>query len=384
MVNPSSIAELYNFDHWSEEHWKMIEVYLKDYASKGGKNIATTLYNEPWHKPWLQNTTRSQTAIGYKSMVNWTKGKDGKWKFDFTIFDRYVELAERLGIDESINAFSMTPFLTNQTIEYFDKNEGKMKNLEMSVYDDLYKEVWSQFLVSFEDHLRSKRLFERTFLGFDERPKKIMNVIYKLIDQHAPEFLEHIFISGHPEVGEKAQNLSISYMFFPDQKLEKRAVVPVTPTIQDRASKNRTTTFYLCAEPGHPNTLTYSPAVESRLIPWLALKHKTDGYLRWSYNNWTKDPFNKPVFIHSQGDDYYVYPGDEGPISSIRWELLNDGIEDFELFKLVQENSKISNDSLQIAIELATRNEDGRYKNIDDISKARNILIKKNVSHKLD
>lgn len=374
-LNPSAIADFYKMEHWSEPHWAMISKYLKDYASRGGKNIATTITHEPWHKPWLNNTTRSQIAFGYRSMIQWTKNLNGDWEFDYTVFDRYVEMATKLGIDEAINAFSMTPFHTKQKMHYFNEKTKSYEEIELDIKDEEYKVLWSTFLVNFKAHLQTKKLFERTYLGFDEKSEEDMIILHDIIKGSVPEFLDKILIAGHPEAGQHASNLSISYMFFPEQPLEKRAIVPVLPTIDERQANGKKTTFYLCAEPNHPNTLTYSPAIESQLIPWLALKYNTDGYLRWAYNNWTKKPFKNPVFLHNQGDDYYVYPGKEGPISSIRWELLKEGIEDFELFKVVKEAGSVSENNLQKAIELAVRNEDGRYKSTDDFIIARNLLF---------
>ena len=71
-----------------------------------------------------------------------------------------------------------------------------------------------------------------------------------------------------------------------------------------------------------------------------------------------------------------VYPGNEGPVSSIRWELLKDGIEDFELYQLIEElaSTDSASKTLNQAIEMATRNEDGRTKEIHDLKAARNLL----------
>lgn len=376
-INPSAIAEHYNLEHWSEKHWNLIKTYLKDYAAKGGKNITTTITHEPWQKPWIGSSTHPQSEFGYRSMIEWTKTKKGDWAFDYSIFDTYVELAEKVGISGAINSYSLTPFRTSQKILYKDESSKEQKILEVDINDSEYKEIWVAFLKNFKLHLIKKNWFERTYLGFDEKPESDLRTIKKIIEEAAPEFLSRVIIAGHPEATSHAQNLSISYMFFPGQKLEKKALVPVLPTILERNEAGKQTTFYLCAEPAHPNTLTYSPAVEAQLIPWLALKYKTDGYLRWAYNNWTSDTFNKPVFLHSQGDDYYVYPGKNGPISSIRWELLKEGIEDYELYRLREQGGEISNIDLEASVELATRNEDGRRKKTSDMIEARRLILKK-------
>lgn len=377
-LNPSAIAAYYKMPHWSEPHWDMISKYLKDYASRGGKNLATIITDEPWLKPWLHNSTRSQIAFGYRSMVQWILNEDGGWEFDFTIFDKYVTMAIQLGIDEAINAFSMTPFKnTKQKIKYFDQTEQSFKILELDIHEKLYQKVWTSFLRSFEKHITSKQWNDRIFLGFDEKSKEDMQVLLAIIENAAPAFLNKIVLAGHPESGEYAENISISYMFFPDQPFEEKAVIPVLPLIKNRNTSKKRTTFYLCAEPSHPNALTYSPAIESQLIPWLAIKYETDGYLRWSYNNWTVNPSNNPVFRHNQGDDYYVYPGEDGPISSIRWELLKEGIEDYELFHMIQKEGEISEQELLKVVELATRNQDGRHKVADDFLQSRKLLLKK-------
>lgn len=376
-INPSSIAECYQIPHWSDAHWSLIKTYLKDYATRGGKNIATTITHEPWHKPWIKNTTISQSQFGYKSMVKWTKSATGIWHFDYSNFDTYVQMAFDLGISESINAYSLTPFRTKQKIHFYNENTKKDEILELDIGDADYKDIWSQFLKSFKLHLLEKGWFKKTYLGFDEKPDEVLNLLQEIIREAAPEFLDRIVVAGHPEATKYAQNLSLSYMFFPDQPLEKKATIPVGSIIENRNAENKTTTFYLCAEPSHPNTLSYSPAIEAQMIPWLALKYNTDGYLRWAYNNWTKDPFNQPVFIHNQGDDYYVYPGDAGPISTIRWELLKEGIEDYELFKVIQASGNVSDERLQKAVELATRSQDGRFKSVEDMVRARNLILNK-------
>lgn len=376
-LNPSSIAAYYQVEHWSEKHWKLIKAYFEDYASRGGKNVATTITHEPWHKPWIKGQTRSQTQFGYQSMISWIKDSKGNWKFDYTVFDRYITLAIQSGIDGFINAFSVTPFHTKQKIKYWDTRLGQYDEIILEIEDDAFSRLWQIFLLDFKEHLLKKGWFKKTYLGFDEKPEVLISKIRTIIKKSAPEFLDRISIAGHPESSTHAQNLSISYMFFPDQPLEEKASQSVSETIQYRNLKNKTTTFYLCAEPAHPNTLTFSPAMESRMVAWIALKYNIDGYLRWSYNNWTKDPFNQPVFLHTQGDDYYVYPGKNGPISSIRWELLKEGIEDFELFKIIQSRGEINSERLNEIIELATRNQDARVKDVDDFIKVRHMLLSK-------
>ena len=42
-------------------------------------------------------------------MIEWAKRKDGSWKFDYNIFDQYVELAMSVGIDKAITFIRRCP-----------------------------------------------------------------------------------------------------------------------------------------------------------------------------------------------------------------------------------------------------------------------------------
>ena len=195
-LNPSSISKFYHFDDWSKDHWEMISKYLKDYASRGGKNITTTITHEPWHKPWINNTTVSQSLFGYKSMVQWILDENGNWEFDYSIFDRYVELATDLGINGAINTFSLTPFHTSQKIHFFDKKENRNNVLELEIGEKRYEETWVAFLKDFKEHLVQKGFFGRTYLGFDEQPEEELEKLQQIVQKAAPEFLERMIIAS--------------------------------------------------------------------------------------------------------------------------------------------------------------------------------------------
>jgi hypothetical protein len=114
------------------------------------------------------------------------------------------------------------------------------------------------------------------------------------------------------------------------------------------------------------------------MLPWIAARRHLDGFLRWSYNSWTSDPFSRPVYIFTQGDEYLVYPGRNGPMSSIRWEQLKEGIEDFELIDELREKDggTTDTDALTRALGTATRDLDGRTKDVTDVETARAAVVK--------
>ena len=73
--------------------------------------------------------------------------------------------------------------------------------------------------------------------------------------------------------------------------------------------------------------------------------------MRWGLNQYKADPFKQSVVKHPSpiasptnylpaGDTHIIYPGEDGPLSSIRFEAHRQGIEDYELLeKLKLKNS---------------------------------------------
>lgn len=71
------------------------------------------------------------------------------------------------------------------------------------------------------------------------------------------------------------------------------------------------------------------------------LDEKVSGFLRWSCFNWGRDPFfdSHTADRFEPGESYLLYP--EGR-ASVRWEILRDGIEDFEKIRVLRKENAVS------------------------------------------
>lgn len=365
--NPFAIADYHQTEYWSEEHWNQLEPYLEDLAHFGQKKILTTVVEKPWKVSWLNDEYRGQTETEFESMVKWTLSSDGIWNFDYSAFDQFVEMSLEHNNGPTIVAYSMLVFRGDQRITYFDEENDQQIEEYVDMMSDKYEEVWTVFLKDFAQHLKEKSWFDQIHLGFDERPARLMNRAFSIIENAVPEFMDKIYISGGT-INLDVADLNIEITKFDEEGVQEG--------INKRSEMGLPTRFYqTCCSGAHPNRFTFSPSTELQMIPWLALKHNFDGYADWAYNSWPKDIYNYPVFNFTQGDEYYVYPGEDGPISSIRWELIKEGIEDFELAKIQQKNGVISPEQVEKASELATRNAYNGEKDPNDLVKARQILI---------
>ncbi len=125
--------------------------------------------------------------------------------------------------------------------------------------------------------------------------------------------------------------------------------------------------WYICTGPKEPYAGEFidRPGIDMLMWMWQTWKYHVQGNLIWSVNYWTsppqfpkvvqnpwKDPMSYvdgPSGVWGNGDGRYLYPANRhpntdkstpyvvGPVPSIRWELLGEGVEQWQYFHLLQQ-----------------------------------------------
>jgi len=331
--DPGGVARAHNVAVWSDEHWTLLEKYAANFAAHGMKTITTSIVYDPWD---------SQTGYPFETMVEWkypgryVPGTADRFSWDFTNFDRYVNLMMAAGIREKIDCFSLVkgPGKNMKSdIRYLDTAGHRYRVAKITIGDREWYKVWSAFLPAFRKHLEEKGWFETAFLSFDEKPVKAMQLIFDLVLKVEPDFRISIAGGSHYRGDRRKSSDEISLYY--DFLMDKREMDRIRPVIKRmRAARDRYITFYTACQPPLPNVFLYSPLREARLLPWLAWKYDLDGYLRWASNAFPADVWKQPNYKWHSGDMYFVYPGDDGPLDSMRWELLRQGIQDYEVLRI--------------------------------------------------
>lgn len=361
---PDAIATAHEVQPWSSAHWSLITAYLREQAAAGQRVIGTAVVANPWRHSFAYAASSSQTFTPHTSLVEWVW--DGStWTFNFERFGRLVESALAAGVGPAITAYSLLAFSGPERLVYLDLRDRELKDEEVVAGDPRWRLAWSSFLLAFQTYLVGRGWLEQTYLAFDERPRSQLGPALELIAEVAPAFSQRLHLAGTDQIVGLGRNSCVAW----DDvgKVDEQQ-------FRDRRTNGLTTTFYTYCVGEHPNCVTFSPAVESRMLPWLAASHGLDGYLRWAFNDWPPDVWCYPAHLFPQGDEYLVYPGTAGPMSSIRWELLQQGIEDVELFWAAQQLLGATAPALVRALHLATRNLDGRSKDPADLVLARRLV----------
>lgn len=311
--NPYTVARVAGVRPWSEAHFEAMRPVMEMLARAGQKVITATIMNRPWN---------GQTEDPFGSMVTKIRRVDGNWLYDYTVFDRWVEFMMSLGIDGQINCYTLIPW--SLEFDFYDQALGAVTTVKAAPGESAYEDYWGPFILDFARHLRAKGWFGKTMIAMDERGEAAMREALSVIRKYEPEFRVALAGNYHASVADEIDDLCLGFRTdWPEGVIERRR------------AEGKVSTFYTCCAEGFPNTFIASQPSEAAWLALIALQKGTDGYLRWAFNSWTKDPEQDARFRSwAAGDTYMVYP--EGR-SSVRFEHFLQGLQDYEKARLLLE-----------------------------------------------
>lgn len=325
---PQAVARHHDVVPFSREHFLILEPVMRMLANAGQKCISAFLVHEPWGH---------QTYHDVEAMIEWIKKKDGAWAYDYAKFDAWIEFCMRCGITEQINCYSMVPW--SDSFRYFDERSGDYRYVHAIAGSDGYEAHWEPFLKDFVRHLQRKGWLEKTCIAMDERVLDAMQRTIAFLKSAAPGL--RVALAGN--YYESIQSDIHDYCVYIDQSADERV-------IRDRVKLGHPTTFYVCCIPPRPNIHTFSPPAEAQWMGWHAAAKGYSGFLFWAYNAWTENPLDDTRYVNwPAGDCFLVYPGAR---SSIRFERLRDGIEDYEKIRILRNRASKNGGKAKLAAEL--------------------------------
>lgn len=317
---PYAISRYYNVKPWSKEHFKHLAPYADMLARAGQKTVSVILFYEPWGE---------QSNDKFEPMVETVKKKDGTWSYDYTILDKYVEFMADHGIDANISCFTMIPW--DMQFRYFDETAGKYEFLKTKTTSPEYKALWTDFLQNLAKHLKSKGWYEKSMIVMDERGLDDMLNAYNIAKQAVPDIKMSLAGNFHDELVDNLESYTIiKGDFFPDEVLQRRRY------------KGFISLMYTCCATPAPSQFSNNDPADGAYLPVYSTATGFDGYLHWSFTNWTDNPLTDTRFhMFAPGDTYFVYPDGR---TSIRYERMLEGVQMSEKIRLLRNEFRQNKD----------------------------------------
>lgn len=327
--NPYAVARWFDVPLWSEEHFAAMRPIFERYAQAGGKVITASIIQHPWN---------CQTYDPFEDMVAKIKNLDGSWTYDYSVFDKWIEFMFSCGVTEQIGCYTIVPW--GYRFAYIDIASASVKSFSSTPGEKEYEDYILPFLTDFAKHLHEKGWFQKTCIAMDERPAEQMIAARDIVRKADPHFKIEGAVNYSPDIADIMYDIAVGY---------EHSKTMTGQDIMRRSAEGAFTNLYTCCGPEHPNTFTFSPLAESEYIGIACAARNFSGYLRWALNSWPENPHKDSRFGGwVSGDTWLLYP--EG--SSLRFERLRQGIQDYEKVRIIREEYNMPNtQKLEKALE---------------------------------
>ncbi len=324
-IDPVAVANWHDVQLWSEQHFNVLEPYIEQMKRAGQKSITAYLFDH--------NNDVSAP------LVKWIRKSNGVVTADFTNFDKWVGFLHSKGISSQIDCYAYEPNISNRISFWRDLNKQELdvKEVEVSTDANLLKACYRQII----EHLEDKHWFDKTVFVVNEGQtnevaglKELLQAINKDVKL---ELLAHEWTSGLLK--------DVYAANVPSQFSNLKEWFRV------RHQKGLETSYQIDSKSRFPNIFLHSPSAESAWFGWYAAAQDIDGIHLNEFNSWGDRPLTEARFRNqSSGSNYIIYPGGR---SSVRFERLIEGIQDYEKIMLMREElTAIDNDSSRQKLEL--------------------------------
>lgn len=326
------LSNYYRVEMFSEPHWKLVERYVKTAVDHGMNMILTPIFTPPL-----------DTAVGGErktaQLVDvWKNG--GEYAFGFDKLARWIELCSGLGIRYFEFAHLFTQWGAKHAPKIMGWEDGTYRRLfgwETDATSDEYRRFLDTFLPELVRFIRQHGLEKRSYFHVSDEPHlndlESYRAASEILDKHLADF---------PRID------ALSDFAFYGQGLVPHPV-PSTDHLEPflEHGVEGLWTYYCCSQGIDVSNRFFSfPSARNRILGMQLYKFGIKGFLHWGYNFWNTQYSRKAInpfqvtdagLAFPSGDAFVVYPGEDGPIESLRLKVFVEGLQDMRALQLLEQ-----------------------------------------------
>ena len=332
------IQHHYQVPAWSEEHWLLLEKYFRNYAEHHNNMLLTPLWSVPLDI--IPDITRRPVC----QLLEISRA-DGRWHFDFSRLERWITTAQRCGIRyfEMVHAFSQWGLkYAPEIIVDGQPMFGTSTPSDAPEYADFLRALMQDMLPVLQKHGLTP---ENCYFHISDEPhgEEALNRY-----RYAAGLFRKI-LQGYPYID------ALSDVQFSKQGLIDRPI-PTLWTLDEFLQEKTAErwTYFAGSQEGMPARQFGMPSIRNRILGILLYIYDCKGFLEWGYNFWFGQfsrTLDVDVWVDSNsgrsfrsGGAYLVYPSPDGPVDSLRHEVVAEAFQDEIALRLLE--SKTSRESV--------------------------------------
>ena len=331
------LSDWYGVPVFSEEYWRITENFMRTAVENGINTILTPTFTPPL-----------DTHVGGErptvQLVGVKLGKNGRYYYDFSLLDRWIDTADRVGVKyfEIAHLFTQwgaahAPKVMAETPDGYRKIFG----WETDACGKEYVKFLRGYLKALISHMKKRGDDARCLFHISDEPN-VKNLEQYLASRNSViDLLEGYTVMDALSNVEFYRSGTVTTPIPSNNHIE--------PFIEAFAEEGREGlwTYYCCGQSiGVSNRFLAMPGARTRFIGCQFYKYKIAGFLQWGYNFYYNqgsfdlvNPFVDTTgsgFVPS-GDTCSVYPGPGGKcLESMRIRHFRQGLEDLRALKLCE------------------------------------------------
>lgn len=321
-----ALLDWYGLQPFEEKFWSILSGYMTDLVEHGQDTIYTPVFT-----PSLDGVKRPTQLLRVAK-------NDNGYLFDWSLVKRWVDTARSCGIRNFEWAHLFTQWGAAGAIRIYEGHGLEEQLLwppDTGAISDVYRAFLSQYLPQLHSFLDKERLLKNSFFHLSDEP-------------HGEEHLIN-YRSARNMLQELAPWMKImdalSEISFAREGLTDIPIPSINNAPEFIAEGFPAWAYFCCGPRGkYLNRFLDTPLLKIRMTGWLLYRHKAQGFLHWGGNYWyrggTRELIN-PFHVTDAGrwpdwtfgDPFVIYPGPNGPIDSLRWEIFAESLQDYALLQ---------------------------------------------------
>ncbi len=326
------IAKQYNVSVFSEQHWALLENYFKSFTQHGSNMLLTPVFTPPLDT--AVGSERPTTQL-VKVFV-----ENGKYSFDFSRLERWINLAEKCGV----KYFEISHLFTQWGAKFSPKVVADVNGEEKRIFgwdtasdSKEYTEFLDAFLPELVSFLNDRKMQDRVYFHCSDEPGQDALEMYS----------KAVAILRKHVAGYKICDALSNVEFYKNGLVS--TPIPAENHIEPfvEAGVNPLWTYYCCGQVEKvSNRFLHMTSSRNRVLGSLFYRYNIAGFLQWGFNFWYTVLSREPIDVYADtssdyafppGDAFMVYPGKDGkPVESIHHEVFTEGIQDLRALKLLE------------------------------------------------
>ncbi|MBA3847570.1 MAG: DUF4091 domain-containing protein [Planctomycetes bacterium] len=320
------LADRYGVAPYDESFWPLCEKYVRNYVEHGLDCLYVPVFTPP-----LDGVRKPEVQL-----LGVTRAGQG-WRFDWSRVERWIAMARRCGVRTFEWSHLFTQWGVERALRIYDASSGTPTLLwpaETGATSDIYRGFLAAFLPELKRFLDRNDLVADSFFHVSDEPHGAHLANYRAARAMLRELAPWMTVMD-----------ALSEIEFGAEGLVDHPI-PVLSSVPAYRERGIDCWAYYCCWPrgAFLNRLLDTPLTTVAMHGFLFHATRVQGFLHWGFNYWYRfqtteliDPFQVsdaggwPSWAH--GDTFVVYPGVDGPIDSIRWEIFAEAMQDLALMR---------------------------------------------------